>query len=188
MADRAIARRYATAFIDLAQEANAIDAFAADLGTALEACRANDGELNAVLANPVFTTEERRRVLDAIIPRLGLKHQLTANLLRLLLDNGRFALLADVVATYAEFADERQGRVRVAVQTAEPMSPQLEAEIRAAFQRMTGKSVLLDATVEPALIGGLTARIGSKLYDASVRARLDAVRKRLLDAQPPAEA
>lgn len=187
MADRAIARRYATAFIELAAESRQIDALGADLGKALASCRANQGQLLDLLANPVFTLDERGAVLAAVLPRLGL-NPLTANLLRLLLDKGRFGLLAEVVEAYEAFADERAGRVRVHVKTAEPLTPQLEAELRMALEKSTGKSVLLASSVDPSLIGGMTATLGDTVYDASARARLERLRQVLLSTQPPAEA
>lgn len=187
MADSAIARRYASAFIELAAELNQVDALGADLRKAFNACKANNAQLLDALANPVFTLDERKQVLGAVLPRLGLM-PFTANLLRLLLDNGRFSLLAEVVAAYDAFADVRANRVRVHVKTAEPLTPHLEAELRVAFEKSTGKKVLLDAAVDASLIGGMTATIGDSVYDASVRARLERLRQILLTTQPPAAA
>ena len=185
MAERAIARRYAQAFIELAEESSSIDALAGDLNKAHATFHANDGQLNDFLANPVFTVDERRRVLVAVMPKLGLS-QLTNNLLNLLVDNNRMGLFDDLVDIFGELADDRAGRVRVLVKTAEPLSPQLEAEVRSALEGATGKQVRLTAEVDSSLIGGMTARIGSKLYDASVRARLEDVRQRLLTTSAPA--
>lgn len=187
MAERMLARRYARAFIEIAEEADAVESLGADLDKALAAVRAHEDLLFTALANPVFAPDERRRVLDEVIPRIGL-HPLVQNLLRLLLAKGRFDLLPLVEEEYRAGADARAGRVRVVVETAEPLGPQLEAEVRATLERVTGKTVLLDTRVEPALIGGMVARLGGKVYDASVRNRLDTLRNTLLNLTTAAEA
>lgn len=182
MADRAIANRWAKAFIELAQEHRAVDKLGEDLQSALNAMQANNGQLFDALSNPVFTTDERRAVLDAVLPKLRL-YSPTRNLLHLLLDKGRFALLPEIDASYHEMADDLAGRTQVTVQTAEPMSPQIEAEVRAAMERVTGLQVTLNTQVRPDLIGGIVARVGSRVYDASLRTRLENVKQALL-AQP----
>jgi F-type H+-transporting ATPase subunit delta len=187
MGDRSIARRYAKALIDVAGEANQVEAITNDLARLAEASRNNGGELFHALSNPVFTVDERKHVLDAVLSRLGVQRT-TRNVLMLLLDKGRFNALPEVAEEYAAMADSRANRARVVVETAEPMSPQLEAEVRASLERVTGKAVVLQTRVNPDLIGGMVARVGSKVYDASIRARLEDIRQKLVRAQLPAEA
>jgi F-type H+-transporting ATPase subunit delta len=181
MGDRALARRYARAFIEIAEESGSIDRLGAELAQVVSAVRSADDLLFDALKNPVFTLDERGRVLDEVMPRLG-AGPVVANLLRLLLQNGRFGLLPLVQDEYRVDADERAGRVRVLVSTAEPMSPQLEAEVRSALSGVTGKTVELDTQVDPSLIGGIVARVGGKVYDASVKNRLDVLRATLLQS------
>jgi len=187
MADRSIARRYARAFIELADEAGAIEAVGADLDKALASFRANDDQLFAPLSNPVFTREERLGVLQAVAPRLGVG-DLTRNLLFVLLDKGRFGLLPEVGQVFHDYADERAGRVRVLVQTAAPLTPQLETEVIAALQKATGKDVIIETQVDERLIGGIVARVGSVVYDASIRTRIENIKQRLLSTRTPAQA
>jgi F-type H+-transporting ATPase subunit delta len=187
MADRSIARRYARAFIDLAEEAKEVAQAGSELTKALETLRSSDGALLDALSNPVFTLEERRGVLEQVAPRLKVGH-LTRNLLFVLLEKGRFRLLPQVVELYNGYADEKAGRARVLVETAEPLTPQLETEVIAALQQVTGKHVLIETRVDPSLIGGMVARVGGTVYDASVRTRLQNIKQRLLSATTPAEA
>ena len=184
MADLATARRWATAFLDLAAEDNRIDELGAELSAVREAFA---GPGLYALSNPVFTLDERRAALDAILSK-GSVGGLTANLLRLMLDKGRFAILGDVVDVYLANADERAGRLRVVVETAFPLTAQLEGEIRAALEKATGRTVVLEPRVDESLIGGLVARVGSRVYDASVRTRLRELQHRLTSSQVPAEA
>lgn len=187
MADRTIAGRYARAFIEIAEENDAIDALGQDLHKALDTLMAHGGGAFVALANPVFTVEERRSVLAQIAPRLGVG-AMTRNLLFVLMDKGRFRLLPTVVEVFDAYADERAGRVRVDVQTAEPLTPQLETEVIAALQKVTGKDVLISTSVNSELIGGLVARVGGTVYDASVRTRLENIKQRLLSGTTPAQA
>ena len=187
MADRTIARRWVRAFIELAAEQDLVDRLGADLALLGEIAQSDGQLLFHTLCNPVFTLDERRRVLDAVLAKLEL-HQLTANLFRLMLEKGRFETLFDLVSQYADEADARSGRVRVVVETAEPLTPQLEVEVRAALERVTGKTVSLETRIDPTLIGGMVARVGDTVYDASLRTRLQNLKHALISAQLPAEA
>jgi F-type H+-transporting ATPase subunit delta len=186
MADRKIARRYAKAFLDVAQEADATDWLLRDVVAFAAVANQNGGELYDALSNPVFKVEERKAVLGAVLAKLE-SHPLARNLLMLLIEKGRFAELQFIAEAYGDMADERAGRVKVVVETAAPITGGLEAEVRAALERTTGKQVILETRTNPALIGGMVARVGSKVYDASVRSRLDDIRRRLIEAQVPAE-
>jgi F-type H+-transporting ATPase subunit delta len=187
MADRTIARRYARAFLEVVDQDGLIDRAQQDLGKVAEAARASRGELLRVLATPVFTLDERRAVLEALLSRLDI-HPTARNLLNLLLEKGRFALVSEISEVFAGMADTRANRTRVTVETAEPVSQALEREILKALERVTGKTVVLETVVKPELIGGMVARIGGRVYDASVRARLEGIRQKLIRTQIPAEA
>jgi len=185
MHDLSVARRYASAMIDVATEAGVTDRVATDLERFVRLLDEGGGDLRHALCTPVFTVEEREAVLDAILPRLDL-HPLTANLLRLANAKRRLPLIADITRAYRDEADARAGRVRVRVSTAIPLDAALEAEIRAAMERVTGKSVILESQVDPSLLGGLVARVGSKVYDSSLRTRLRNIQQALVSAQVPA--
>lgn len=182
----AAARRYAQALIELAAEVDAVDRVGADLDGFAQAAVANEGLLGGALASPVFTVEERRGVLDAVLPKLGV-HDLVSRVLHLANDKGRMALVPKIAEAYRAMADVRTGRVRVAVQTAEPLTAQLETEVRMALEKLTGKTVVLTTEVEPELIAGMVARVGDKVYDSSLRTRLQMMRQSLLRS-PIAEA
>lgn len=186
MADRSAARRWARAFIDLAAEIGEVDRLGQDLATAQALMQAAESLPFRVLCNPVFSVEERQAVLSELLGLVDV-HPMTNNLLALLVERGRFALLPHVVDLYAAAADERAGRVRVEVRTAEALSDDLHDAIREALSKSTGREVLLDTRVDPSLLGGLTARVEGKLYDASLRTRLETIKRRLVSA-PAAQA
>jgi F-type H+-transporting ATPase subunit delta len=178
MVNHPVARRYAQALIEVAQEAGAVEQVMKDLHGFAGLLDANDGILGAALGSPVFTSEEREHVLDELLPKLGL-HPLTTNLFRLANDKHRFGVIADIAAAFETLADEAAGRQAATVTTAEPMSPQVEAEIRSALEKSTGKTIRLTTKVDPSLIGGVVAKIGGIVYDASIKSRLERLKQDL---------
>lgn len=180
MANDVLALRYAQALVEIAAEVpGASEAIARDLDTFVALADRDDRQLGAALESPVFTLDERREVLEQLLPRLGL-HPLTANLLRVVNDKRRFPQLRAIAVAFRDLNDERAGRARVTVQTAHPLSPELEAEVRAALEKVTGKTLILTTKVQPELIGGLVAHIGDKVYDSSLRTQLDQIKQALL--------
>ncbi|MEN9785623.1 MAG: hypothetical protein RLZZ299_887 [Pseudomonadota bacterium] len=177
MVEGSIARRYARALLDIGRQAGSVDALGADIAAFLATAR--QSELLATLANPVYTRDERRRVLDAVLAKQTLA-PMAANFLRLLLDKDRMGALPDIVAAYGELADDVAGRVRATVTMAAPVSDALRATIAKTLEASTGKTVVLDSAVDPSLLGGLTVRVGSRLIDASLRSRLTQLQLDLL--------
>lgn len=182
MSDANVAQRYAEALIEVAEDAGRIQVIGNDLHRVESALMAHDGLLRGVLASPVFSGEERANVLEGVLPHLGVD-ALTANFLRVVGLNRRFAAFSSIRSAYDDLADARGGRVRVAVRTAEPLTPQLELEIKAALEASTGKTVLIQHTVDPSLIAGMVARVGGTVYDSSLRTRLQQLQHHLVVAQ-----
>lgn len=184
MATDVLANRYAQAMVEIAADTGGtpqVESIQRDLDAFLALMDADGRRLGDALESPVFTVEERRAVLDRVLPRLGLG-PLTENLLRLVNDKRRFPKLRAIAEAYRDLADARANRARVTVQTAQPLTPDLEAEVRHALERATGKQVVLQTEVHPELIGGLVARIGDTVYDSSLRTRLDQLKQALLRA------
>ncbi len=176
----AIARRYARALVSLGQDEGVIDQLGADLNTFLDVMGLGDGMLQAALENPGISVGERKAVLEQVLERTKL-HAYTANLLRVLMDNGRFLHLGAVAGAYRDMADELANRVRATVTTARALDAGGVAEVQSALEAMTGKSVLVDFQVDAGILGGVIARVGDTVFDASVRARLAAMEKGLAD-------
>lgn len=182
MSEANVASRYADALIDVADEAGKIDALAGDLAKVKALFDANENQLGAFIGSPVFTAEERSDVLAQVLPRLDLD-PFTVNLVKLMNDNGRLAIFDTLIVRYNALADERSGRVRVKVTTAEALTPTLEAEIKATLEATTGKTVIVEHTIDPSLIGGMIARVGGKVYDSSLRTRLAKLKHALTVAE-----
>jgi F-type H+-transporting ATPase subunit delta len=170
----AVARRYAQAYFDLAQEAGAIDAWGRELERVDEALE--DPEVSRALANPRLRGEQRSRLIEALLR--GTMPQ-AANLVRLLLEHGRIAALPQVVAHYRRLADRASGVVRAEVVTAVPVDETLTARIKRALSERLGGAVETTVRQDPGILGGLVVRIGDRVIDASVRTRLQQLRAAL---------
>ncbi len=172
MIEGSLARRYAKALLSLGRESDQVDAIGTQLDSLVALGQANDGQIAAVMSNPGLTPSERRAVLEAVLPRLKLT-PLVTNFVRLVLDKDRYAAVPDIAREYRALADAVANRVRATVTTATPTTPELQREIAAALSNATGKHVVVETKVDPSLLGGMVARVGSHLFDASLRTRLD---------------
>lgn len=172
MIEGSLARRYAKALLSLAAETGKSDEYGAQLDNLVRLCTQPGGDLVQIMANPSFTPSERKQVLEAVLPRLGLD-SLVANFVRLVLDKDRFNALPDIAREYGALADAAANRVRATVTTAFAASADAQAEIAAALSASTGKTVIVDSKVDARLLGGMVARVGDRVFDASLRTRLE---------------
>ena len=171
MAEGSLARRYARALIAIGTEENCIDQIGADLAAFHQVMGLGDGALKAALSNPGVINSERREVMQAVLSKLTLHPHVSA-FLRLLVDKNRFAAFEGILAAYTEMADEIAGRVRVTVATASKQDAAAQKQITAAIEASTGKSVDVSFEVDESLLGGVVAKIGDTVIDASIRTRL----------------
>lgn len=170
MAYAPVAGRYAQALFELGVEEEQVEALDKALGE-LAKLMEESAELRIALFNPAIQLEERRGVLAAIAERAKWPG-LFQNFIFLLLDKDRLRFVDDISRAYAEKVDDYKGQARARVTSAMALKdPQIEA-IRKRLSELTGKEVILTADVDESLIGGIVARVGSTIYDGSVRTQL----------------
>jgi F-type H+-transporting ATPase subunit delta len=177
MSATTVARRYAEAMADVAIAHNIVDQVDAELRVFAGMMR-ESRELADVFASPVLPQADKGRVLEALIARAR-PGTFTANLLRAMLNNGRLPLIPDVYEQYRRLINERRGVVVAEVTTAQPLNAQEQAQLSQRLQAMTGKQVEFQFKTDAALIGGVITRIGSVVYDGSVRTQLQEIEQRL---------
>jgi F-type H+-transporting ATPase subunit delta len=146
---------------------------------AWDALSRSNTQLLEVFRHPAITFEQKRDVLDELIRRTR-PRPTTANFLKVLLQNGRLGELGEVSAQFAQELDRRSGVVTAQVTTARPLSADAQEALRARLGQLTGSSVRLQFEVDDELIGGVVTRIGSTLYDGSVRGRLQQIKQRMV--------
>jgi F-type H+-transporting ATPase subunit delta len=172
-----IARRYAKALFSLAVETGRVEGWANSL-EALEAAVASSPDLRDVLSNPVYSKEQRRAIIEKLASALSLDPE-PANLLFLLGDRNRLGYLAAVVETFRGLADQHLGRLRAKVTSAVRLDDLAAKAIADELSRKHGAKILLEKVVDPEILGGVVAQVGSIVYDGSVRTQLDDLRKQL---------
>ena len=177
MAEGSLARRYARALVELGKEDSDVDRFASDLREMAQILR--QGQLADVLGNPGITQSERKAVLTQVLSRTDF-HVHVKSFLSLLVDKNRFSIFTDIVREYEAIADELGRRVRAIVTTSAPLDAGLQKQIEQALADTMKKQVLVEFKVDKDLIGGLVAQVGGKVFDASVRARLQDIQTSLL--------
>jgi len=177
MLSGSIARRYAKALFALAVEANAVEKWA-EGARALHAAIASSPELREALASPVVTREERLGLASRLAQALQFDAG-PASLLALLAERNRLGHLARVAEHFGQLADEKLGNIRARVTSAVPLT---EAEAQAVARRLApaaaGK-VIVERAVDPAILGGVVAAVGSLVYDGSLRSQLEDLRRTL---------
>ena len=171
MADGSLSRRYARALTDLGEDQAGRDRLVTDLNKFSALLDSGDGSLRSALTNPGIPVDQRRGVLDAVLSRVEL-HTYVKNFVRLLLDKNRFTELPGILAAAIEMADEQSGRVRAVVTTARQLDEGTMRTIQQALSQASGKHVIASFDTNARLIGGMVAKVGDTVYDASVRTRL----------------
>ena len=171
----ASARRYAEAVFALAEESDTIDRWSGDLLTI--ANFADEPEVAGIVASNRVPRDEKMRLLDA-----GLKayvSPLAMNLVGLLAQRGKVGIARQVQVAFQEKVDEKRGVAHAIVTTAVPLDDGERQAIAARLSSITNKQIDVTAVVDPAIIGGIVARIGDELVDASTRSRLVALKRSL---------
>ena len=176
-----VAGRYATALFDLAREANTIDAVKSDLDR-FDALIAASADLTRLVRSPVFSAAEQLQALSMVLERAGIGG-LAANFLKLVVANRRLFAVRDMIKAFRELVAKHKGEATAEVTVAEELKAQHVEVLRAALKSVTGKDVDLDITVDPAIIGGLVVKLGSRMVDSSLRTKLNAMKHAMKEAR-----
>ncbi|MGE5648342.1 MAG: ATP synthase F1 subunit delta [Acidobacteriota bacterium] len=176
----ALEMRYARALADVVTAPGSkIDAHAAAAEVASFAgLLVESPELKIALESPAVPRPRQRAIIARLAKDLGLS-DVTRRFLMVLLDHGRVRLLGEIGDAFELVMDERLGIARAEVLSARPLPAPQQQEIVAGLARLTGKQTRAQFRIQEDLIGGVMARIGSTVYDGSVRGQLDALRQRL---------
>jgi F-type H+-transporting ATPase subunit delta len=170
-----IARRYAKALFSLADEQGQVEQWSKGLDALGEALRQHP-ELRDTLSSPLFEKEQRRNVVAAVASALSFA-ETPRNFLLLLADRDRLAYLPAIIRDFRDLADERLGRVRAKVTSAVALTAEESRRIAEKLAQASQAQVILETAVDPSLLGGVVAQLGSRVYDGSVRAQLEELRR-----------
>jgi len=171
--------RYARAFTDVVMESK-LDgpAVLAQLQSLL-AAYAESSDLRRVWDAPSIPAEQKHAVLDALLKKMGPAPRQLRNFIAVLIDHGRVRQLPEIAEQFENEWNQRMGRVRAEVTSTRPLSEKEKAELAARLTAMTGKQVAATYNVDKKLLGGAVVRVGSTVYDGSVRGQLQRIKQQL---------
>lgn len=175
----AAATRYARALFDVAQKEADVQQVGRELSEFAQLVAGNEA-LVRVLSNPAIPSARKRGVVEQLLARAGTVSAVVSKLLLLLADRDRLPLLPDMVRAYENRLMEHAGIVRAELTTAIALPADRVAKMQAALASTTGRQVQLETRVDPSIIGGAVARIGSTVYDGSVTRQLEKLRESLV--------
>ena len=177
-----MAGRYATALFELALEEKAIDAIKTDLER-FDALITESPDLARLVRSPVFGADEQLKALSAILDKAGIKG-LAANFLRVITTNRRLFAVRNMIRDFRLLVAHHRGEVTAHITVAEKLSDNNLEALKSALKSVTGgKDIDLDVKIEPAIIGGLIVKVGSRMIDSSLRTKLNAIKFAMKEAR-----
>lgn len=178
MSVETIARRYGTALADVVLKSGETATVTSELEAWKDIFNSN-AELRSAFANPAISHIDKEKVLNSLIEKAK-PTKTTANFLRVLLKNGRLTEIAEINDRFGSVLEERSGHVAAQVTSARELSAEQKNELKANLEKLTGKQVQLRFGIDKDIIGGVVTRVGSTVYDGSVRTQLENLKQELI--------
>jgi F-type H+-transporting ATPase subunit delta len=176
-----MAGRYATALFELALEDKALDAVRSDL-EAFDALLTGSPDLVRLVRSPVFGADEQGRALSAILKKAKIGG-LAAKFLQLVTEKRRLFAVREMIAAFQALVSRHKGETRAEVVVAERLSDKHLEALKTAIAGAAGKNVSLEVRIDPAIIGGLKVKLGSRMIDASLKTKLNSIRIAMREAR-----
>jgi len=182
MSVQRIARRYATALLNTAIKSNQDETVERDLATFLEIAHGS-ADLRALLRSPVIEGWRKKNILDEILK--GRISDLTLGFFELAVMKGRMGYYRDIIAAFQDLYDKHRNMIRVDVTSAVALDDAARDKVKAAVAKRTGKTVIPTYHVDPAVLGGVSVRIGDTVLDGTLRHQLEDLREQLMTGSAP---
>ena len=179
MSVETVARRYATALADVVTKSGDTDSVKGELKTWQDLIEGN-AELHSAFSNPSIAASKKEGVLEGLLVKTK-PSKTTSNFLRVLLRNGRLTDLAHINTRFEAVLEERSGAVTGEVISAHELGDAEKKELVSNLEKLTGKEVKLSFAIDQSILGGVITRVGSTVYDNSVRTQLENLREQLLN-------
>jgi F-type H+-transporting ATPase subunit delta len=175
MRDRKLATRYARALLGALRESGAEQQTDEFLSALADSVKTN-AELRRFLLDPTASSNAKKAVLDQIAAGHGV-HDRVKTFLGMLAQNGRLAALPAIAELFHSEREAAQGQVSATLTTASPLSPELRVRATGALEKLSGRKVNLTVAIDPSLLGGAIAQVGSMVYDGSLKTQLARLRR-----------
>ena len=171
------ASRYAKALLDVLYPAKA------ELGLEqlqnFSSLLTSQPKIRQLFENPTVAADRRKAVFKQIADSLAHENSIR-NFIDLLIERNRLDLIGDIIQAYQKLLDEKLGVVRAHVTSASPLDSTQQRDLASRLEKVTGKQVRVELSVDESLIGGVVAQVGSTIYDGSIRQQLQAFKRRLI--------
>jgi F-type H+-transporting ATPase subunit delta len=169
-----MAGRYATALFELALESKAVDSVRSDLDR-FDALVNDVADLERLVRTPIYGAEQQTKALTAVLEKAAIGG-IAAKFLKLVTSNRRLFAVREMIKAYRALVARHNGEVTAQVTVAEALNDAHRSAIEDALKSVTGKDVGLDVKVDPAIIGGLVVKLGSRMVDSSLRTKLNSIK------------
>lgn len=179
MSVETVARRYAAALADVTAGSSEVQTVKSELQT-WEQMLDTNGDLQTAFRNPAISQADKEKVLESLIEKTK-PTKTTGNFLRVLLRNSRLTELGEINRKFASVLEERSGIVSADITSARELSEAQKTDVLLNLELMTGKRMKLEFKTDESLIGGMVTRIGSTVYDGSVKTQLEELRQQLVN-------
>jgi F-type H+-transporting ATPase subunit delta len=165
-----VAKRYARALFEVAKERGMIDKIEAELNDIVSAINGN-AELNKIMLHPHISAEAKKELAKELFHAHITAE--TQNFLDILIENGRESDLTGIASAYVKLANEERGIADAIVTTAKPLSEAEQAELAEKFGKLINKQLRIQTVIDPSILGGVVVKIGDRLYDGSIKSKLE---------------
>ena len=172
-----LARRYAKALIDLAQEAGVLKEAGQDLER-IAGLFADSHELSNVFADPTIAPAAKEKVLAQVLKKGGVE-ELTMKFIHVVLAKDRILGIGEIALSYRDLLDELENKIRAKVVSAARLTDKEKNRIKDVLSKISGKDVALEVEVDESLLGGVVAYMGSQVYDGSIKNQLTQIKDNL---------
>ncbi|HKA33480.1 MAG TPA: ATP synthase F1 subunit delta [Candidatus Binatia bacterium] len=176
MIEGSLSRRYAKALFQLAVAESKEDAVADEFTRFADVLA--QPELKRALNDPAFSQRSRKNIVVRIARELELS-LLATHFLELLIDNDRLSLYLGIVERYRRMLDDKKGQAEARVAAASPLDEGDVQRLRESLEKISGKKIIVQQESDPSLIGGVVVQLEGKIYDGSVRAQLEKMKKQV---------
>jgi F-type H+-transporting ATPase subunit delta len=176
-----MAGRYATALFELALESKTIDKVKGDLDR-FDALLGESPDLLRLVRSPVFTADEQAKALTAVLAKAGITG-IAANFILFVARKRRLFAIRQMVAAYRALVARHKGEVTAQVTVAQQLSDTHLSALKDALKSVTKQDVQVDLKVDPAIIGGLVVKVGSRMVDSSLRTKLNSIKFAMKEAR-----
>ncbi len=178
MSAETVARRYAAALADVVIKTGETNSVKTELKT-WEQMISSNSQLLEAFSNPSIAQENKEKVLESLLAKT-VPTKTTANFLRILLRNSRLTEISEINERFDSILDERSGIVSAQITSANPLSDSEKKELETNLNKVTGKKVSPNYIVDESIIGGIITRIGSTVYDGSIKTKLEELKQELI--------